>query len=381
MRKAILIFGHGYATQFIDISNQYTKLFDPAKFEVTVAYLIGKPDEKIRQRHLAEHVCFLNCSKRATRGLKIAAIKKMLQLQREKNFQMVICHRYKPSYIMLWVARFCHILALFFVMHELKTLSSIPRRLIVAVLMRKNMLFAGVSNAVRDDIRRDIWGVPAEQVITLYNMIDIELTEPAFLERSAARATLNLSENSFVFGTLGRLVKAKDQQTLINGFALIKAQCPHAKLIIMGDGVLEEKLRQQVKQLGLEKDVILTGYVQQGFCLLKALDVFVLTSIKEAFGRVLLEAMVAKVPIIATKTNGIPEVVGDAGIITDPQNPTQLAEKMLAFYNMPTAEREKWADKGNQRAGRYFSMQRFNEIFWQLPLVEAILRVQQHYLK
>src|SRR5690349_21701975 len=107
MRKSILIFGHGYATQFIDISNQYTKLFDPVKFEVTVAYLTGEPDEKIRQRHLAENVYFLNFSKRATRGLKIAAIKKMLRLQREKNFQIVICHRYKPSYIMLWVARFC----------------------------------------------------------------------------------------------------------------------------------------------------------------------------------------------------------------------------------------------------------------------------------
>jgi len=369
MRKAILIFGHGYATQFIDISNQYTKLFDPAKFEVTVAYLIGKPDEKIRQRHLAENVYFLNSSKRATRGLKMAAIKKMLQLQREKKFQIVICHRYKPSYIMLWVARFCQIPALFFVMHELKTLSSIPRRLIVAILMQKNMFFAGVSNAVRDDIRRDIWGVSAEQVITLYNMIDIELTEPTFLERNAARAKLNLPENSFVFGTLGRLVKAKDQQTLINGFALIKTQCPQAKLIIIGDGVLEETLCQQVKQLGLEKDIILTGYIQQGFCLLKAFDVFVLTSIKEAFGRVLLEAMVAKVPVIATRINGIPEVVGDAGILIDPQNPVQLANKMLAFYNMSKAELKQWADKGNQRTIRDFSMQRFNEIFWQLPLL------------
>lgn len=372
MRKAILIFGHGYATQFIDISNQYTKLFDPARFEVTVAYLTGEPDEKIRRRHLAENVHFLNSSKRATRGLKIAAIKKMFQLQREKKFQIVICHRYKPSYIMLWVARLCRIPALFFVMHELKTLSSIPRRLIVAALMQKNMFFAGVSNAVRDDIRRDIWGVPAERVITLYNMIDVELTEPTFLERSAAREKLNLPENNFVFGTLGRLVKAKDQQTLINGFALIKAQCPQAKLIIIGDGVLEENLRQQVKQLGLEKDIMLTGYIQQGFCLLKAFDVFVLTSIKEAFGRVLLEAMIAQIPIIATKTNGIPEVVGNAGVLIDAKNPPQLAEKMSAFYHMPKIELEEWASKGNQRAREDFSMQRFNEIFWRLPLTMAI---------
>jgi glycosyltransferase involved in cell wall biosynthesis len=368
MRQSILIFGHGYATQFIDISNQYTKLFDPTKFEVTVAYLTGKPDEYIKQRHIAEHIYFLNYSKRAIRGLKISAIKKMLQLQREKKFQIVICHRYKPSYIMLWVAQFSAIPALFFVMHELKTLNSIPRKCLVAALMRKNMYFAGVSNAVRDDIRNAIWGVPAEQVITLYNMIDIELTQAIFLERNAARIKLNLSNNDFVFGTLGRLVKAKDQKTLIEGFALIKPHCPNAKLIIMGEGILEQELREQIKQLKLENDITLTGYIPQGSALLKAFDVFVLTSIKEAFGRVLLEAMIAKVPIIATKTNGIPEVIADAGILIDAMNPAQLAEKMQLFYHLPKNELAAWADKGEQRAIHSFSMQRFNEIFWGLPI-------------
>src|SRR5258708_4736800 len=85
------------------------------------------------------------------------------------------------------------------------------------------------------------------------------------------------------------------------------------------------------------------GYLPQGFGLLKAFDVFVLTSIKEAFGRVLLEAMIAKVPIIATKTNGIPEVVGDAGILIDPMDPAQLAEKMLACYQSSKNELEEWA--------------------------------------
>ncbi len=368
MRKSILIFGHGYATQFIDISNQYTKLFDPGKFEVTVVYLTGEPDEQVKQRHITQQVYFLNNSKSDTRGLKSGAIKKMLALQREKNFQIVICHRYKPSYIMMWVAQLSSIPALFFVMHELKTLSSLARKLTVAALMRKNMYFAGVSNAVRDDIRRDIWGVPDDRVITLYNMIDIELTKPLFIDRSAARATLNLSDDSFVFGTLGRLVKAKDQRNMINAFALIKKHCPAAKLIIIGAGNLEQELREQIKQLGLEKDIILTGYISQGFCLLKAFDVFVLTSIKEAFGRVLLEAMIARVPIIATKTNGIPEVVGDAGILVDPRNAEQLAEKMVAFYQLPKSELAEWTDKGERRAIQEFSMQKFNEIFWGLAI-------------
>lgn len=373
MRKSVLIFGHGYATQFIDISNQYTKLFDPAQFDVTVAYLTGEPDEKIRERHTAEHVLFLNQSKRATRGLKIAAIKQMFALQKKKQFQIVICHRYKPSYIMLWVAQFSKIPALFFVMHELKTLSSMARKLVVAALMRKNMFFAGVSNAVRDDIRADIWRVHPQQVITLYNMIDIELTKPHFLDRESARAELNLANDSFVFGTLGRLVKAKDQYTLIKGFSLIKARCPQAKLVIIGAGDLEAVLREQIKELQLENDILLTGYLHLGFRLMKAFDVFVLTSIKEAFGRVLLEAMIAKVPIIATKTNGIPEVVGNAGILIDAKQPEQLAEKMLDYYLLSKSELEKWANLGEQRAINDFSMQRFKKIFWGLPTTNKMI--------
>jgi glycosyltransferase involved in cell wall biosynthesis len=372
-RKAILIFGHSYATQFIDINNQYTRLFDPAQFAVTVVYLTGLPNDEIKKQHLAQDILFLNASKRTTRGLKIAVIRKMLLLQRQKKFQIIICHRYKPSYIMLWVARFSAIPAVFFVMHELKTMHALHRKLLVASLAQKNMFFAGVSNAVRDDIRRAIWRVPPEQIITLYNMIDIELTVPLLLERTTARRKLNLAEDNFVYGTIGRLVKAKDQQTLIKGFALIKAQCPQAKLIIIGDGELEATLKKQVQQLSLANDIIFTGFIPQGFCLLKAFDVFVLTSIKEAFGRVLLEAMLAKIPIIATKVNGIPEVMGNTGSLIDAANPAQLAEKMLAYYQMPPTEIYQWGEKGNQRARKDFSIACFNEIFWQLPLVKKEL--------
>ena len=99
MRKHILILGHNDVTQFIDIYNQYTRLFDKNKYEVTVLYLTGEPNEEVKAHTytLAENVIFLNVTKKSIRTLKIAAIKKLLTLCREKQFQMVICHRYKPS--------------------------------------------------------------------------------------------------------------------------------------------------------------------------------------------------------------------------------------------------------------------------------------------
>lgn len=371
MKKNILLFGHGFATQFIDISNQYTLLFDKNKFHVTVVYLTGEENEMVRKKHCADEVIFLNSPKKSTRGLKTFAIKKMLNLHRAKNFQIVVCHRYKPTYVMLIVAKFLKIPNLFSVMHELGTMRSIPRKIIIK-LLDCHTVFAGVSNAVRDDLRKTLWGVPSERIITLYNMMDTEQTEKQFLSKEVARATLNLQPSDFVFGTIGRLAINKDQKTLLKAFSLIKNHCPQSKLIIIGDGNLEQQLRNQAAELNILHDVIFTGFLKDGYQYAKALDVYISSSIQEAFGRVLIEAMLAKIPIIATRVNGVPEVVGDAGILIEAANAEYLAEHMLSLYQSSHEQRMAMAEKAYARVKNEFSLQKFNEIFWGLNFTNPI---------
>lgn len=372
MRKNVLILGHDYTTQFVDVFNQYTRLFDTDKFIVTVAYLTGEPDEEVRERTLAENVLFLNVSKKSIRSLKINAIKTLLALTREKQFQIVICHRYKPAYIMMWVAQFCKIPVLISTMHELRTMTSIKRKCLIACLARKNMLFAGVSNAVRDDLAKSLWFVPRKRILTLYNVVDVGLTEPQFLTKEAARDSLNLSKDDFVFGNLGRLVKNKDQTSLIQAFAQIKPQCPRAKLMIVGSGELETTLKQLVESLGLTNDVIFTGFLTTGFRYMKAFNCFVLSSTQEAFGRVLLEAMLAKLPIIATRVNGIPEVMGKTGTLVEAKDVSGLAEAMQKIYALSWPERAVLGDKAYNNALDSFSIPIFQQAFWQLPLLKSL---------
>jgi glycosyltransferase involved in cell wall biosynthesis len=364
--KKALIFIHSYAIQFIDIANQYTRLFDNEK--VTVVYLVGKADEYVKSKTLAKNVIFLDSPPKVTRGLKISAIKKMLRLQRESKFDVVICHRYKPTYIMLWVAKFCQIPQLISVMHELGTLRHIMRRLLIALLAPKNMIISGVSNAVRNDLRQDIWGIPPGRVLTLYNMIDVDHMLLHLYERAEARAKLGLLENAFIFGNLGRLAVNKDQKTLIEAFARIKLLCPDAKLAILGDGQLESQLKQQVIDLSLTSDVIFLGFVKDGSFYMKAFDAYVSSSIQEAFGRVLLEAMVAKVPTIATRVHGMPEVLGDTGVIVEPRQPEQLAQAMMNAYQLSAAERMEWGEKEFRRVTQEFSIPRFTEVMEQILL-------------
>jgi glycosyltransferase involved in cell wall biosynthesis len=371
MRKNILILGHNYATQFVDIYNQYTRLFDKNTYQITVAFLTGKPDSAIKQRLLADNIIFFDFNKKTIRGLKIGAIRQLLALTREKKFHLVICHRYKPSYIMMWVAWLQKIPALIFVMHELKTMTAWGRKLLIKLLRRSNMWFAGVSNAVRDDMRRSLSGIISEErVMTLYNTIDIELTEPQFLSRHTAREQLGLAENSFVFGNLARLVPNKDQHTLIEAFALIKPVCPQAKLIIAGTGELETALKAQVAAHGLHEDIIFTGFLSNGFRFMPAFDCFVLPSKQEAFGRVLLEAMLAKTPVIAARVNGIPEVVGSVGTLIKAGDIAGLAQAMKDFYLLSATERAARAEQAYQHVLNHFSIPAFQQQFARLALLE-----------
>lgn len=371
MRKNILILGHNDGLQFIDIFNQYTRLFDPEKYAVTVAYLTCNTPEETRKRTIAENVVFLNIPKKKLRGLKISAIKKLIALCRGQPFDLVICHCYKPTYIMLWVAQFCNIPAYCFVMHALKTMSSIHRQLLLALLVRKNMLFAGVSNAVRDDLRHDLWMVPKERITTFYNVLDIQQIEKQLLSKEEARIAFNISDQDFVFGNIGRLTACKDQETLIDAFALIKPFCPRAKLIIIGHGELEQTLKNKTASLELNDDVVFAGFLPDSFRYMRAFDCFVLSSIREAFGLVLLEAMIAKRYIIATRVGGIPEVIGEVGELVTPQDVNALAMAMKHNYDLSPYARQYQGEKAYRHVVTHFSLPVFQEMFWQLSIIKG----------
>lgn len=372
MRKNILILGHNDATQFIDIYNQYTRLFPKEKYHVTVAFLTGAPSAAVRERLIAETVIFFDFPKKSLRTLKVMAIRKLAALCKENQFQIVICHRYKPTYIMLWVSKLYPISRLVFVMHELRTMSALGRQLLIACLRKNNMLFAGVSNAVRDDMRKNLWSVPTENVVTLYNTIDIDLFLPQLYSREEAREKLGIPPGDFVYGNLARLAPNKDHPTLISAFAKIKSQCPNAKIYILGDGALENSLKSVVNELKLENDIIFKGYVPLAYRYLRAFDCFVLSSVQEAFGRVLIEAMLAKLPIIATKVNGIPEVMGNIGFVIEPRQVDDFAHAMLTVYQADYSSRQQWGEEGFQHVSQHYAIPQFQQQFWNIPLLKSI---------
>ncbi len=169
----------------------------------------------------------------------------------------------------------------------------------------KRLSLLGVSDAVRDDMRRCLPKWPAARIQTLYNRIDLDATQASLVSREEARQTLGLDAHAWIVGNVGRLHPDKDQATLLRGFAAALKYLPaNSQLAILGKGRLEQDLRALALELGIADRVLLLGQVPEARRYFRAFDVFALSSDHEPFGMVLLEAMAAGVPLLATACGG-----------------------------------------------------------------------------
>ncbi|CAB50158.1 glycosyltransferase family 4 protein [Pyrococcus abyssi] len=150
---------------------------------------------------------------------------------------------------------------------------------------------------------------------------------------------------------VGRLEPRKGVNYLISAMKFVEG-----KLTIVGDGSMRKVLKMQAKKLGVEDKVEFLGFISQEELILlyKKSEVFVLPSLSEAFGIVLLEAMASEVPVIGTSVGGIPEIIGDAGIIVPPRDSKALANAINAILsNQKTAKR--LGKLGRKRVERLYS--------------------------
>ena len=309
--RHVLQFCHGYDGPFLDCARQYASLFAGTGYKVTTVFLTGAADPEVAAGCGSDEVLFMEFSSSAIRGLKLKAIREMRKIAASRSFSFCIAHRFKPIYIALLATD----LPVIGVHHAFGDYQRRSRKLF-AHLFRKRLSLLGVSDAVRDDMRACLPKWPTGRIRTLYNRIDIQAVQASQLPRAEARADLGLPAEAFIVGNVGRLHPDKDQATLIQGFAKALPQLPAgSQLVIMGKGRLEQDLKELAKALGIAAQVNFLGQVPDARRFFRAFDVFALSSDHEPFGMVLLEAMAAGVPLLATACGGAREVVEGVGIL------------------------------------------------------------------
>ncbi|MBV1814188.1 glycosyltransferase [Pseudomonas viridiflava] len=367
--RHVLQFCHGYDGPFLDCARQYASLFAGKGYRVTTVFLTGAADPEVVADCGSDEVLFMEFSSKAIRGLKLGAIRELRSIVASRHFSFCIAHRFKPVYIALLATR----LPVIGVHHAFGDYQRRSRKLF-ANLFRKRLSLLGVSDSVRDDMRKSLPAWPAERIETLYNRIDVEQLQGSQFSAEDARVELGLSPSAWIVGNVGRLHPDKDQATLLRGFALALPSLPeNSQLVVLGKGRLEESLKELARELGIGANVMFMGQVADARRYFKAFDVFALSSDHEPFGMVLLEAMVAGVPVVATSCGGAREVVEDVGLLFPLGDEQRLAQGLMHMAGLDADQRQDCAERMLLRLRERFSDHAVRNVFWRLPQVTRLV--------
>ena len=198
--------------------------------------------------------------------------------------------------------------------------------------------------------------IPAAKVLTILNGVDTDRFSPGY-NQVESKKRLGIGNDTLVIGIVARLAQVKDHATLLNSCQILRESGYQFRLLVVGDGQLRGQLEALSHSLEISKQVIFTGMRQDIPDLMRAMDIFVLSSISEGISLTLLEAMACCLPIVATAVGGNPEVVvdGKTGFLVEPRSPDLLSEK-LALLISNVHLRTAMGQAGNARVMEHFSL-------------------------
>lgn len=203
--------------------------------------------------------------------------------------------------------------------------------------------------------------------LVVYNGYDLEMFKPEPSARIRHRRTFGFLDTDFVVGMVARFDPVKDHANLCAAVRLAIGRGVNVRVVMAGSGMTSknEKLRQILKEHGLEENVLLLGPRTDVNTLMSSFDVCALSSLREAFPNVLAEAMACAVPCVSTRVGDASQIVADTGWITEPGDPEALANALESAY-LSWTDRESWGKRKQvtrERIVQLFSLQRMVEAY------------------
>lgn len=179
--------------------------------------------------------------------------------------------------------------------------------------------------------------VPAERATTVLNGIPVNKFTFSPQRRAEARRRLQLHDDDLIVGCVGRLVALKNHRVLLDTVPALLPKHPRLKVVIVGYGEEESRLREQAKALGISEHVMITGQRADVADLLPGFDVFTLPSQTEGLSIALLEACASSLPIVATQVGGNPEIIhdGETGLLIPANDVAALGDALDRLLSNP----------------------------------------------
>ncbi|RJP55267.1 MAG: glycosyltransferase family 1 protein [Anaerolineaceae bacterium] len=208
-------------------------------------------------------------------------------------------------------------------------------------------------------------GVKPEKITTIYNAI--MPFDVSHVDRDAVRQKIGLKKDDVFFVAVGRLVYEKGHEFLVEAMSTVTKSDSRAVAGICGAGPLHDQLQAQIEKLNLHDKVKLLGQWDEIPELLAASDVFVLPSRWEGLPMALLEGMMAGLPVIATRVEGVDEVVqpGEHGLLAPLESPAELAQAILQLLRSP-ADRQRMGRAARERVLNSYTTDRMCESYLQV---------------
>ena len=203
----------------------------------------------------------------------------------------------------------------------------------------------------KDHLRFKI--APDEKFTVIHSGVDLTAFSDARINAPAMREKLGIPPEAFVVGTAGRLTPIKGQRYLLEAAAVISARKPDLFFVFLGDGELAPELSKMATSLGI-KNAMFLGWRQDVPEVMSTFDIFVLPSLNEGMGKVLVEAMALGKPIVASDVGGIPDLVihNHNGLLVPPADVEGLVNSINLLLHDPI-KRKEMGDRGKVIAADY----------------------------
>ena len=197
--------------------------------------------------------------------------------------------------------------------------------------------FIAISQAVRLEMERR-GEAPGHKITVVPNGL-VPPEASRLMPPAALRAALGIPLDAPLIACVARLEQEKDVASLVSAMAYVRAALPAAVCLVAGDGSQRAALEAQVRDASMEPHVRLLGFREDALSLINACDLFVLPSLAEPFGLVLLEAMALGKPVVTTAVGGPLEIVlpEETGLLVPPGRPEMLAQAIVRMLSQPTA--------------------------------------------
>jgi glycosyltransferase involved in cell wall biosynthesis len=236
-------------------------------------------------------------------------------------------------------------------------------RRLVKFIERRSLKVIVNSNASRTAFQN------LEKTALIYNGLQARKCDPSRLD--SLRRELGIHDGDLVAGVLGKIYEGKGQREVVQAAARLLPEYPRLKVLMIGDvrnGRYLKDVKNIVKENKMEASVIFTGYRTDLPEVMALLDVLVVASVVESFGRAALEAMAAGLPVLAVNAGGLPEIVehGLNGFLMESRDPEVIARALREIFQSPDKVRN-IVHCGYRTVREKFSMER------QIAGVERVL--------